>query len=91
VFDFREAKKNVSEYIKYRPLNHNEKRHLFDVFKLSIMLDCIWRFGRGKARDFYEKRKIEYLNSLGSKEFYNRLFLNLPSNRAKLGVQLKAE
>jgi Ser/Thr protein kinase RdoA (MazF antagonist) len=74
VFDFSEAKKIVSEYTKYRPLNDNEKRHLFDVFKLSIMLDCIWRFERGSAADFYEKRKIDYLNSIGRKEFYNELF-----------------
>jgi len=74
VFDFSEARKIVSEYIKYRPLSNNEKRYLFDVFKLSIMLDCIWRFERGDAEDFYEKRKIEYLDSLGRKEFYNQLF-----------------
>ena len=74
VFDFSEAKKIVSEYIKYRPLSSIEKKHLFDVFKLSIMLDCIWRFERGEAADFYEKRKVEYLDSLGRKEFYNQLF-----------------
>jgi len=74
VFDFSEAKKIVSEYMKYRPLSNIEKKHLFDVFKLSIMLDCVWRFERGEAADFYEKRKVESLNSLGRKEFYNQLF-----------------
>ena len=74
VFDFSEVEKIVAEYIKYRPLNSSEKRHLFDVFKLSVMLDCIWEFERGNASDFYEKSKIEYLNLLGSKEFYNKLF-----------------
>lgn len=74
VFDFGEARKIVSEYMKYRPLNKNEKEHLFDVFKLSIMFDCIWYFERGNAKDFYEKRKIEYLDSLSRKEFYKRLF-----------------
>lgn len=74
VFDFREARKIVSEYMKYRPLSDSEKEHLFDVFKLSIMFDCIWYFKRGNAKDFYEKRKIEYLNSIGREEFYNRLF-----------------
>ncbi len=75
VFDFNETREIVSEYMKYRPLNDSEKRHLYDVFKLSVMLDCLWRFERGQADDFFEKRKIEYLNSLGRQEFYNRIFL----------------
>jgi Ser/Thr protein kinase RdoA (MazF antagonist) len=74
VFNFREAPKTVSEYMKYRGLTKEEKRHLFDVFKLSIMFDCIWYFERGNARDFYEKRKIKYLNSVGREKFYNELF-----------------
>lgn len=74
VFDFTEPRKVVEEYMKYRHLSDEEKGHLFDVFKLSIMLDCIWYFERGDASDFYEKRKIEYLNALGRDEFYKRLF-----------------
>lgn len=74
VFDFREARKIVAEYMKYRPLSRSEKEHLFDVFKLSIMFDCIWYFKRGNANDFYEKRKIEYLDSIGRRGFYNKLF-----------------
>lgn len=74
VFDFSEAKKIVSEYMRHRSLSSVEKKYLFDVFKLSVMLDCIWRFERGDADDFYEKRKVEYLDSLGRKEFYNQLF-----------------
>lgn len=74
VFNFEEAKKVVQEYIKYRPLSNNEKEYLFDVLKLSIMLDCIWRFERGDAKDFFEKRKNEYLNKLGRAGFYNQLF-----------------
>lgn len=74
VLNFKEAKKVVSEYMKYRSLNNNEKRHLFDVYKLGIFFDCVWRLERGDAKDFYEKRKIEFLDSLGRHEFYNRLF-----------------
>lgn len=74
VFGFGEARKLVSEYSKYRSLSENEKKHLFDVFKLSIMIDCLWYFERGDAKDFYERRKIEYLNSLGRKKFYNQIF-----------------
>src|SRR5438067_1872659 len=57
VLDFREARKTVQEYSRYRPLGKNEQHHLFDVFKLTILFDCIWRFHRGAGHDFYEKRK----------------------------------
>lgn len=74
IFDFKETKKAVSEYKKHRPLNNNEKRHLFDVYKLSILIDCVWYFKRGNVSDFYEKRKIDYLNNLGREEFYDKVF-----------------
>ena len=74
VFDFIETKKIISEYMKYRKLNSNEKHHLFDIYKLSILIDCIWYFKRGNANDFFEKRKIDYLNNLGRNEFYKRIF-----------------
>lgn len=72
--DFTKARQLVSAYMRHRPLNHNEKRHLFDVVMLKILIDCIWYFERGKAIDFYEKRKIEHLNSIGSERFYRELF-----------------
>jgi homoserine kinase type II len=74
VLDFKYSRDIIFEYIKYRPLNINEKRHFFDVYKLSIMFDCVWYFGRGDAIDFYERRKVEYLNAIGRDEFYNKLF-----------------
>lgn len=75
--DFVEARKIVSVYHRYRPLNNNEQRHLFDVYKLSILIDCVWYFGRGDVRDFYERRKIEQLNSIGKERFYNELFTDV--------------
>ncbi len=74
IFDFKETRQVVSEYEKYRPLNNNERRHLFDVYKLSILLDCVWYFDRGDAKDFYEKRKIDYLDDLGREKFYQNIF-----------------
>jgi homoserine kinase type II len=71
---FSTARMILQEYNKHRRLNTNEKRHIFDVLKLQIMLDCIWYFERGLADDFFEKRKIEYLDTIGREEFYNRLF-----------------
>lgn len=73
--DFQQARKILAEYQKYRPLNDNEKRHLFDLYKLSILFDCVWYFGRGTASDFYEKRKIEFLNAIGREEFYKKMFV----------------
>lgn len=74
VFDFKEAKETVLEYSKYRPLSHNEKRYLFDVYKLSILFDSIWYYARGDGKDFYEKRKIDHLNELGRERFYREIF-----------------
>lgn len=74
IFDFGEAQETVAEYIKHRVLSSVEKEHLFDVFKLSIMFDCVWYYDRGDAEDFFEKRKIDALNSLGRKPFYNLVF-----------------
>jgi Ser/Thr protein kinase RdoA (MazF antagonist) len=74
VFDFTEPRKVVAEYTKHRPLNPTERRHLFDVFKLTIMLDCLWYFERGDVNDFYERRKIDHLDSLGRDSFHFAVF-----------------
>ncbi len=75
-FEFEKAEEVLREYTKYRTLNNNEKRHLFDVYKLSILIDCVWYFKRGDAKDFFEKRKIDYLDGIGRDRFYNLLFAN---------------
>lgn len=74
VFDFKQSKKIVSEYMRYRHLTKDEKKYLFDVYKLSILIDCLWYFKRGYVVDFYEKRKIDYLNRLGRDNFYKEIF-----------------
>jgi homoserine kinase type II len=74
VFDFSNAKKVVLEYSQYRPLNESEKIHLFDLLKFGILIDCIWYFERGNVDDFFEKRKIDYLNNLGRENFTKELF-----------------
>ncbi|RPI17252.1 MAG: homoserine kinase [Ignavibacteriae bacterium] len=74
IFDFKEARIIVSEYMKCRTLSITEKKHLFDVFKLGILFDSVWYFLRGNVDDFYEKRKVAYLNTLGRSKFYNALF-----------------
>lgn len=74
VLNFDEARKVMEEYSKYRPLSPLEKHHLFDVYKLSILFDAIWYFRRGSGEDFYEKRKIDFLNGMGREAFTQRLF-----------------
>ena len=73
--DLMQAHSIVQEYMKHRPLNVVERRHLYDVYKLSILIDVVWFFRRGHAKDFYEKRKIDFLNNLGRKKFFDVIFL----------------
>ncbi|CAN5455939.1 homoserine kinase [soil metagenome] len=72
--DLKQARPVVQEYGKHRPLAAIEQQHLYDVYKLSILIDCVWYFGRGQANDFYEKRKIAALSSLGRQLFFDALF-----------------
>ncbi|MTI47932.1 homoserine kinase [Sporosalibacterium faouarense] len=74
IFNFQKMKETIAEYIKYRPLKGVEKRHLFDLYKLSILIDCIWFFERGSSENFYERRKIEFLDNLGREKFYEKVF-----------------
>ncbi len=74
VFDFRNYRKIIETYNKFRPLSKVEKKHLFDVYKMLIMIDCLWYYKRGKASNFFEKRKIEYLDNLGREKFYQKVF-----------------
>ena len=74
MLDLTKARSIVQEYMKHRPLPPIEQQHLYDVYKLSILFDCVWYFGRGSATDFYEKRKIEALNGLGRQKFLDELF-----------------
>lgn len=74
VLNFTRAREVVDEYSKYRPLSPLEKTHLFDVYKLSILFDAIWYFRRGSGVDFYEKRKIDFLNGIGRETFTQTMF-----------------
>jgi len=72
--NFTLARKVVFEYTKYRKLSDVEEKHLFDVYKLSILFDCIWYFSRGRVEDFFEKKKIDFLNKVGGNNFYLEIF-----------------
>ncbi len=74
IFDFREVRKTVEAYREHRELTRMETEYLFDVFKLSILYDCIWYYERGGVEDFFEKRKIAALNWLGRETFYHLVF-----------------
>jgi Ser/Thr protein kinase RdoA (MazF antagonist) len=59
------ARQIARDYRWLRPLNRLESRHLFDVHKMQILMDGIWFFARGDVADFYERQKIDTLDSLG--------------------------
>lgn len=72
--DLATAREVVQAYLQYRSMSSIEQQSLFDVYQLSILFDCIWFFSRGLGDDFYEKRKIDSLTSLGREKFYEALF-----------------
>jgi homoserine kinase type II len=69
-----QARDITQAYEQYRTISPLERHHLFDVQKLGILFDCIWNFGRGSGRDFYERRKIEHLDALGRETYEHALF-----------------
>lgn len=74
VFDFTALRETVQIYQHIRPLNTLEQQHLFDACKLAIFVDCLWFYARGDAADFYERRKIDFLNRLGRERFTGAVF-----------------
>ncbi|MFN2227658.1 MAG: homoserine kinase [Anaerolineae bacterium] len=72
--DLAEARRVVQAYCEHRPLAPTEQWHLYDVYKLSILFDCVWFFSRWEGDGFYEKRKIEALAGLGRQAFFEALF-----------------
>ena len=74
LLDAAQARAITQAYMRHRPLAPAEQRHLYDVYKLSILIDCVWYFERGPAADFREKSKIEALTNWGRRAFYDGLF-----------------
>ncbi len=74
IFDFTEAKEYIDVFEKKFSIPINDKIYFYDILKLTILIDCLWYFERGSYRDFFEKRKIEALNQIGRRQFYNQLF-----------------
>jgi homoserine kinase len=74
MIDLDGARRVVEAYIRTRPLSSIEQKHLFDVYKLSILFDCVWYFDRGAVDDFYERTKIEALSNLGRERFAEAIF-----------------
>jgi len=69
---FNKAKNLLREYNKHRKLTDIEKNHLYDLLKMVIFMSIGWFIYDDD--DFYsEKKKIEFLNSIGRKEFYNNI------------------
>ena len=70
--NFNKAKSLLKEYNKYRNITEIEKKHLYDLLKMVIFMSIGWFI---HTDDYHnEKRKIESLDHIGRKEFYNKLF-----------------
>lgn len=71
---FATIRQVVKVYNETRPLNQAERMHLFDVLKLSIIIDSFWFFERGEFPDFKEKQKLDRLDEIGRERFSSRIF-----------------
>lgn len=74
LLDLEAAREVVEIYSAQRELSQEEKEHLYDVYQLSILFDCVWYFQRWEGDSFREKMKIEALQELGRGEFFDSLF-----------------
>jgi Ser/Thr protein kinase RdoA (MazF antagonist) len=74
MLDFSQARWIVQEYAAHRALSPMERKHLYEVYKLSILLDAVWYFDRGTAADCRERGKIDALTGLGRQAFFDELF-----------------
>lgn len=72
--DTERARTIVEIYTSTRKLSPSEEKHLYDVYRLSILFDAVWYLGRGSHADFYEKTKIDSLYALGRQRFAAELF-----------------
>lgn len=71
---FKISKEVINKYQRKRTLGEIEKRSLFDVLILSIIIDSFWFYKRGKFPDFKEKNKIYLLRKMGRNKFYENIF-----------------
>lgn len=72
--NFEAAREVVQTYMQYRALGEQERYHLYDVYKLSILIDSVWYFNRWSGDSFYERKKLEFLEDLGRQRFSRELF-----------------
>jgi homoserine kinase type II len=76
-FNFVKARSLLKDYLKYRKLSIVEKKYLFDGIKMVIFTYMGWFFyEKWENEDVFEKcmKRLDYLNSIGRDEFYNKLF-----------------
>jgi len=74
MLDFSQARWIVEAYAAHRALSAIEQKHLYDVYKLSILFDCVWYFDRDTAADCRERRKTAALTALGRRAFFYEPF-----------------
>ena len=75
LLNFQPARNIIEAYEEIRPLKEIEKLHFYDLLKFNALVDCVWYYERGSLKDnFYEKFKIDLLNTLGREQFYQYFF-----------------
>jgi Ser/Thr protein kinase RdoA (MazF antagonist) len=74
LLNFRRARECFAAYSECRAIGGEDRRHVFDLLKLSILIDCLWYFERGDCPDFFERRKVEAVDGMGRERFTRALF-----------------
>ena len=74
--NFDRAREILKEYSSYRVLTKPEKEHLYDLLKMVNFMSIGWFIDSDNFE--WEKERIEQLNAMGRKEFYNKMFGHLP-------------
>ena len=72
---WEEGRDVVRSYRGRRELTPGELEHLYDIHRFQIVLDAAWFFDRGTAAGFPERRKLEYLRTLGRARYREELGL----------------
>jgi homoserine kinase len=72
--DLERARRIAQAYAKHRPMSAIEQECMYDVYKLSILFDCVWYFDRGTVEGCLERRKIDGLTAIGRERFRDALF-----------------
>ncbi len=70
---FDKARELLRAYEQYRRLTETERRHLYDLLKMVVLMGIGWFIDDDEDYS-NSKRKVELLGSIGREAFYSRMF-----------------